>query len=332
MTAGEQWASEQLLALRAARFRPRAWARFVSASLSRSHDTREARPRLARQARTWSAAGLVAGHGAAGALRAAGATAPRPGRWTAWWLATATMLDWHLGMLEGPDGEPRDRLTVADALTLVRVGLVPFIAATGPRSRCDGITFSALVTAAAVTDLLDGELARRTGPTRLGRDLDTAGDVAVKLAAARAARRAGWLGADSARLLTTCQVAGIAVVTASYFLTGHRPAATAPSVEHWSAPVLLGGLALAPHAPRPGGTLVTTASLMTLTDAITRRASAPIATTTGGDAPSPLDCWTSRINVAAFTTPRRTMVAVAERRGRGRRCGNAHRTRRAGAT
>jgi CDP-diacylglycerol--glycerol-3-phosphate 3-phosphatidyltransferase len=263
MTAGEHWASERLLALRAAGFRPGAWVRFVAASLDRASDTHRARPELASQARGWAAVGLLTGLAAAWVARCAGASAPRPRGLMAWWLATAAMLDWHLGMLEGPDGEQRDRLGAADAITLGRVGLVPFVTAAGRGSGRDRAAFSTLMAAAALTDALDGRLARRRGATRLGRDLDTIADVLVKLAAARAAWRAGWLTAASARVLIACQGAGVALTTASYFSTGRRRAAASGEVR-WSPPALLSGLALAPRAPRLGNALVTAASLATI--------------------------------------------------------------------
>jgi hypothetical protein len=101
MTAGEQWAATELDELRAGRFHPRAWQRFLSASFERATETRRHRPPLARQARAWSAAGLGAGLLVCGSPRF---PSPRPSRFALWWLATAAMLDWHLGMLEGPKG------------------------------------------------------------------------------------------------------------------------------------------------------------------------------------------------------------------------------------
>ena len=270
MTAGERWTTEQLRALRSAHFGPRAWMRFVASSLQRAGDTRRARPRLARQAHSWAAAGLLGQLAAAAAARRAGASAPRRRALIAWWAATAAILDWHLGMLEGSAGEQRDRLGAANAVTLARVSLVPFVSATARGSGRDRSAFSTLIAAAALTDALDGQLARRRGATRLGRDLDTIADVLVKLAAARTARRAGWLTPAGARLLTVCQGAGVALGTASYFSTGSRQAGPAGEVR-WSAPALFGGLALAPRAPRLGSALVTGGALV-IVIAATRRA------------------------------------------------------------
>jgi phosphatidylglycerophosphate synthase len=272
MTAGERWAADELLALRASAFRPAAWQRFLSASFRRATESRRARPNVARQARAWAAAALLVGHAARRAARILGVASPSARAWTAWSLVSAAMLDWHLGMLEGPDGERRDRLRAADALSLARAELAPFVAAAGvdaPRSRA---AFSALIATGAVTDLLDGRLARRTGETRLGRDTDTVADVTLKLAAARAARQARWLTPTTTRVFATCQVAGIAVVAGTYLRRGRRPARERLAEPRWTAPPLMCGLALAPYAPRIANVLVGTASLTTLTLALRRRA------------------------------------------------------------
>lgn len=264
MTAGERWARDELLALRAAGFRPTAWQRFIQASFDRAAESRRAHPALTRQARTWSATAVLAGHVARRGARRKGIPAPSAPGWNAWSLTAAAMLEWHLGMLEGPGGEPRDHLCAADALTISRGWMAPFLAATTA-----GAPFSALIAAAGATDYFDGRLARRSGPTRLGRDIDTIADLAVKLAAARAARRAGWLTPATTRLLAGCQIAGVATVAGAYFSTGRPPAGLARA--RWAAPALLGGLALAPHAPRSANRLVSAASLATLIIALTRR-------------------------------------------------------------
>jgi phosphatidylglycerophosphate synthase len=262
MTAGERWAESELELLRAGRLRPRAWARFLVASWRRAAATRQARPELARQARGWAISGLVAGLTARHVAVARGLPAPTRRSWSLWWLATTAMLDWHLGMLEGPDGQPREHLEAADAITLARVGLVPFLAA----SR-DGRQFTALVVTAGASDYLDGRLARRAGATRLGRDLDRAADVAVKVAAAHAARRADWLSPAAATLVAAAPIVATATVATSYFATGHAPATDAPLAARPIAPVLVGGLALAPSARSAANVLVMTASLATLASA-----------------------------------------------------------------
>jgi hypothetical protein len=163
MTTGERWAAAELHESRAGRFRTRAWQRFLSAAFGRATETRHARPELARQARIWSAAGLSTG---IAVCAWPPFPAPRASRFALWWLATAAMLDWHLGMVEGPDGEHRDRLSAADALTLTRIALVPFLAAQGDPERASARTFTVQLVLAGASDALDGVLARRADPAR----------------------------------------------------------------------------------------------------------------------------------------------------------------------
>ncbi|HEX2086140.1 MAG TPA: hypothetical protein VHF89_10695, partial [Solirubrobacteraceae bacterium] len=164
LTDGERWARQELERLLAGRFRPAAVARFLRASLDRSAKVRAERPELAAQSRRWMAAGALAYLAAPGVDR---------GPALAWWGATALMLDWHLGMLETPDGRPRP-LGAADALTLTRAWLVP-VAARRPAP--------AVCAAAGLTDVLDGPLARAAGPTRAGRDLEALVDACFATAA-----------------------------------------------------------------------------------------------------------------------------------------------------
>ena len=121
LTEGERWAREQLDLLRVARFRPRSLGAFLVASQRRAGEVRRARPELARQSRIWIGAGGVAWIGLAATGRE-----PFHGHLASglgWWAAVGVMLDWHLGMIETEDGEPRP-LGPADALTLGRAWLV----------------------------------------------------------------------------------------------------------------------------------------------------------------------------------------------------------------
>ena len=90
------------------------------------------------------------------------------------------MLDRHLGMAEGGDGVPRQRLSAADAVTLARFWLVPAL----PAAARSSATLSTVLALTGATDWLDGTLARRADRTRLGRDLDTTADLAFVTAAA----------------------------------------------------------------------------------------------------------------------------------------------------
>src|SRR3712207_2318434 len=68
-----------------------------------------------------------------------------------------------------------DRIfTVPNALSLLRLFMVPIVVAL-LLGEADGLA-AALFVLAAATDFLDGRLARRAGPTRLGRILDPLAD------------------------------------------------------------------------------------------------------------------------------------------------------------
>jgi cardiolipin synthase (CMP-forming) len=79
--------------------------------------------------------------------------------------------------MRGPDelGALEDRVfTVPNALSLLRLFMVPVVVAL-LLARADALG-AALFVLAAATDFLDGRLARRAGPTRLGRILDPLAD------------------------------------------------------------------------------------------------------------------------------------------------------------
>jgi len=204
LTEGERWSRDLLDRLRAERFSARAWRRFFADAARRSRTMRAARPELAAQSRRWGAAGAVA-------------AVPFGARALVWWGAWWAMLDWHLGMAETAEGRARP-LAAHDALTLARLWGVPVV-----RRRPEPW----LVAAGMATDALDGALARRAGPTRLGRDLDSTADTLLLTAALRGAvERQGldprllWL--ERARLTV-----GAAVTFASYFGES-RPAPVQP--------------------------------------------------------------------------------------------------------
>jgi phosphatidylglycerophosphate synthase len=257
LTPGERWSKHALEDLRGARYRPAAWVRFLGDSFVRWLEVRRARPELARQAMRWSATGVLGAGTAREFIAARGLPAPRRAPALAWWAATAAMLDWHLGMAETLRGEAR-QLSIADALALIRAGLAPFAAAAAPDARL----FLVVLGTGAATDLADGPLARRTGATRLGRDLDYAADVALLAAATSAARRAGWLPGAAARMIAARSAAPAVTFALGYFKDAHRPRTQHFGDAHWTAPLLYGGLAIAALGrPRAGGMLAGAASL-----------------------------------------------------------------------
>jgi hypothetical protein len=142
------------------------------------------------------------------------------------------MLDWHIGMLESEDGEPRN-LSAADACTLVRVWLAPAAADT-PRPWMCVLAFA--------SDGLDGRLARAAVPTRLGRDLEGLADAVFAAAALRGARRRGWLGrgAAGAELARIALGAGYAVLV--WFGSTQAPDPRVMHAARVTTPVRAAGL------------------------------------------------------------------------------------------
>lgn len=249
LTDGEGWTADALSQLRRRRYRPGAWRAFVGSSLERSRAARRDRPVMARQARAWGFAGAGAWIGACAVTRDLGQMRLRPARGLAWWLTVCQMLDWHLGMAEGGDGQPRERLAPADAVTLARFWLVPAVTGAA-RSPCG---LPAVIAIAGLTDWLDGVLARQRGRTRLGRDLDTTADLALLSAATVAARRADRLSRLGFGALAARNGIGLAVSLGAVFGRARRPAIRA---RPWGALLRIGGLALATAGSRRAGTLL----------------------------------------------------------------------------
>ncbi len=233
LTAGEVWAREQLALLRDGAYSPRATARFLAASQARVREQRAARPATARRMRAWIAAGAAA-H-AALALSRAQPFAGRTRAFAIWWALTWLMLDWHIGMLETEDGRPRN-LGPADACTLLRVWLVP-AAAGAPRPWICAL--------ALASDGLDGALARRTAPTRLGRDLEGLADVAFAAAALRGAVRQGWLGRSAARAELARIALGVGYSAAVWLGRARAPEARVLHAARAATPLRAGGLVAA---------------------------------------------------------------------------------------
>jgi hypothetical protein len=194
LTEGERWSRELLDRLRAERFTAPAWRRFFGDGFKRARVTRARRPELVRQSRRWGAAGLAA-------------ALPFGPRTVAWWALWWAMIDWHLGMVETAGGRERG-LAAADSLTVARLWAAPVV-----RRHPEPW----LVAAGLATDLLDGALARRAGPTRLGRDLDSTADTLFLGAAMRGAADRHGLDARLFDLERARLLVGTAVTFGSYF-------------------------------------------------------------------------------------------------------------------
>ncbi len=137
------------------RLASRAWVDFLWAAQARANLTRRQRPALARQEARWML-GAAADWLVLARLLPRSQIAAVRGRGLVWWAGCAVMLDWHLGMLETPEGRAVE-LGAADALTLLRAWLVPAIA-----SRAE----PTLLLLGALSGLADGRVARATRRTR----------------------------------------------------------------------------------------------------------------------------------------------------------------------
>jgi phosphatidylglycerophosphate synthase len=250
LTEGERWAQELLAELREARYRPAAWARFLERSLARARETRAHRLALSRQARRWGIAGTIATAALARLERRSVAPC------VAWWAACWAMLEWHLGMVEGPLGEHRGRLAAADAVTLTRIATVPFVA--GPTTRRH---WALLVGAGAASDAVDGRLAQRSGPTRLGRELDSCADAAFFVAAAAGGARNDWLSRSAALVTASRYLVDVAFVACRWFADGSRPTLADGPTRWAAAPSAAALLLAAAGARKPASRLLITTSL-----------------------------------------------------------------------
>jgi phosphatidylglycerophosphate synthase len=220
LTEGERWTALELAALRRRGYRAGAWVAFLRDSLRRSEETRRAHPAITRQAQRWGAIGAGAWVAAWRLGRGRLEPAPQLGAGLLWWASVWQMLDWHLGMAEGGDGVPRDRLARADAVTMARYWLVPLLPALSDTPRA----LPAMIALGGASDWLDGALARREGRTRLGRDLDTFADLFFISSATAAARRAQRLPPLAAGAVVARHGVGVAVATGAVLTRARRPA------------------------------------------------------------------------------------------------------------
>lgn len=241
LTDGERWVRAELEALREAGFAPRAVADFLRASQRRADEVRAARPRLARQEAAWLTAGALA----YGTLAASGYRGVRedPVRVVAWWGTCALMLDWHLGMLETPEGDPRP-LGPADALTLARAWLVPLVAEDPA---------PALLLAGWATDVFDGVVARAIAPTRAGRDLEGLVDACFTAAALAGLRRHDRIGAVAAGAEATRIAVGTVAATVAWFGRAQPPPRVLLRAGRGAAAVRAAGMLLAASGRRRRG-------------------------------------------------------------------------------
>jgi phosphatidylglycerophosphate synthase len=166
------------------------------------------------------------------------------------------MLDWHLGMAEGGEGMPRERLGRADAVTMSRLWLVQLL----PTLASAPHALAATIALGGASDWLDGALARRGGRTRLGRDLDTFADLLFIQSATIATRRAGRLDSFGAVAVGARHGTGVALACGAVFARARRPAIRA---RRSGALLRFAGLALAAAGHERAGTTIPLAGCLT---------------------------------------------------------------------
>jgi phosphatidylglycerophosphate synthase len=122
--------------------------------------------------------------------------------------------------------------------------------------------FGILTSLGGASDLVDGRLARRSGETRLGRDLDRTADIAFFGAAAVAAARAGWMSSAAAVALVLRYGAAFGFSCLHYFRRGMPPAVAS---DRWASPlVVLGLLAAAAGLRHTAAAAVTAGAVLPL--------------------------------------------------------------------
>lgn len=258
---GELWTRARLARLRDCGWRPRALLDFLWAAQTRANLTRRQRPALARQEARWILGG-AAGWLVLARLLPRSQIARARDRGLVWWAGCGVMLDWHLGMLETPEGRAV-RLGAADGLTLMRAWLVPAIA-----DRAE----PTLLLLGALSDLADGRVARATRCTRLGRDLEGVVDACFFWAALRGAVRDGRLSPGPAAVERMRLLAGATYSATVYFAAGRAPDLAVRRSGRAAAPVRLAGLVAGSLGLRAlGDRLLLTGTLIATASELRRR-------------------------------------------------------------
>jgi cardiolipin synthase len=248
---GELWAEELLTELRASRFKPHAWIRFLGASFARARSNRRRHRRAHRQLLALALLGLCLYGGVAAFGRPLLASLA-----AAWWVLVLVMADWHLGMLERPDGKRLSGLGVANTVTLLRAGAIGLLPGLRPTE------LGLALVAAGVSDVVDGSLARARGETsRLGAWSDGAVDALLLAVAAVAAAAHDLLPVWVGVLIVGRSVAPWLVIGGVYFATARAPRRDGYVSGRAPGAVLLVGLALAAFG-FPGGALVAAAGAL----------------------------------------------------------------------
>lgn len=177
----------------------------------------------------------------------------------AWWAATALMVSWHLGLLETPDGRALTRLGAANLVTIGRSAVVPLLPFLTP------VPLAAVLAIAALSDAIDGPLARRRGETsRLGRWLDASVDSLLLAAALLAAARLGLLSSVPLVLAFVRALLPWPVLFLRAFSRAQVPPVARVPFGRSSGFAIGAGIAVAALGVPEGGTVVAAGSILGL--------------------------------------------------------------------
>lgn len=135
--------------------------------------------------------------------------------------------------------DPSRVLTPANALTIARIALSPLLIALIVRENPSWLTFS-LGWALGATDLVDGRLARRSGPTRSGAFLDPLADKVLALGCF-----AALVAIDRFPLLPVLLIAAREVGISAYRSYWARSGLAIPARRSAKHKTLVQGLAIA---------------------------------------------------------------------------------------
>lgn len=167
------------------RFRLRAWRRFLTRAWQRSlDDIRQSLPLTGSF--LWSALGVAS----IGVIVLLVSWRMQSGSiaiqsllwWLPWYIIAVAFVLTHLGMADDGSGHRSNRFTAPNLLSFARLALAPLILLPGAALAMPGLgglLFAGFAICLALTDVLDGWMARRMQLcTRLGRMLDYLADIA----------------------------------------------------------------------------------------------------------------------------------------------------------
>ena len=220
------------------RYRFGAWWAFLSRSWARSLDDIRAVPARVRSSLHWVIVGAAIGTSViilAVTFHAPRVAFPAATLWLTWYAGTVFFLFTHLGMVDDSSGRPHARLLLPNALSFLRLGLAPLVmwpCLSVPTHPATAPVFASAVMVLALTDLLDGSLARGSGSeTRMGRMLDPLADMAFATFLALGLLNAGVIPMALFALIMVRYPGALVAVVVLYFTRGPIPLRPTPIVR-----------------------------------------------------------------------------------------------------